>query len=91
MRSTGCVLVLCAALPTFAHAADAGDLASKAQTVLKAHCSRCHTPDGKSKGGFDFVLDRTKLVARGKIVAGQAEESEIYQRVRDDAMPPKGA
>jgi mono/diheme cytochrome c family protein len=90
MRSTGCVLLVCAGLPAFARAADADNQATRAQTVLKTHCSRCHSPDGKAKGGFDFVLDRTKMVARGKIVAGQPEESEVYQRVRDEAMPPKG-
>jgi len=91
MRSMVRVLLVCAVLPAFAHGADADNLAGKAQAVLKTHCSRCHTPDGKARGGFDFVLDRTKLVARAKIVAGQPDESEIYQRVRDDAMPPKGA
>jgi len=90
MKSIVCVLSFCAGWPTLVQATDADTLATKAQTVLKTHCSRCHTTDGKAKGGFDFVLDRTKLVARGKIVAGQPDESELYQRVRDDAMPPKG-
>ena len=80
------------------HAADAAfaaevALAVRAEGVLKAHCYRCHGRDGSAKGGFNYVLDRDKLVSRGKIVPSDAAQSELYQRVQDGEMPPpyKGA
>ncbi|HEV3261739.1 MAG TPA: c-type cytochrome domain-containing protein [Gemmataceae bacterium] len=65
-------------------------LAVKAAAVLKAHCARCHGPDSPGKGGFNFVLDRDKLVARNKVRPGHADDSKLYKRVRDGKMPPKG-
>ena len=50
-------------LSSFARAADA-ELAAKAQAILKANCSRCHGQETPAKGGFNYVLDRDKLVAR---------------------------
>jgi WD40 repeat protein/cytochrome c553 len=70
-------------------AAPDAELTSKAQQVLKTYCQRCHGPDGKAKGGFDYVLDLDKLARRKKIVPGSAAESELYQRVRDGDMPPR--
>jgi hypothetical protein len=64
------------------------DLAGKARAVLQSHCARCHA-DGNRKGGFDYVLRRDLLAARGKIAPGKAAESELFQRVRDGDMPPK--
>src|SRR5215471_7005385 len=62
----------------------------KAQTILKQHCGACHGIDGASKGGFGYVLDRDRLIARGKVVPGDAAESELYQRVHAGEMPPAG-
>src|SRR5262249_15595690 len=62
----------------------------KAQAILKQHCAACHGIDGAAKGGFGYVLDRDRLIARGKIVAGDAAESELYQRVHAGEMPPAG-
>jgi Tol biopolymer transport system component len=64
------------------------DLADKARAVLQTHCARCHA-DGNRKGGFDYLLRRDLLAARGKIAPGKATESEIFQRIRDGDMPPK--
>src|SRR5438552_1024265 len=88
MRSVTCGLLL--VVPSLAHAAEPDTLAAKAQTVLKVNCARCHSQDGAAKGGFDYVLDRAKLIARTKVVIGEPDESELYQRVRDDKMPPSG-
>ena len=55
-------------------------LGQKAQEILKANCNRCHGPDSPGKGGMNFILDRDKLVARNKIVPGNAAESKLYQR-----------
>lgn len=62
------------------------DLAGGARTILQAHCSRCHA-DGARKGGFDYLLRRDLLAARGKIAPGKAAESELFQKVRDGVGP----
>src|SRR5918911_545188 len=67
-----------------------GELAARAQSVLRAHCAACHGPGGSSKGGFDYLLDRDRLVARNQIVPGQASGSALYQRVAEGEMPPPG-
>jgi len=82
------VLLPLAAWPHFTHAQEA--LADKAMTVLKTHCAKCHGPGGLNKGGFDYVLDRQRLVARGKVQPGKAQESLLFERVRDSEMPPPG-
>lgn len=64
-------------------------LAAKAQVILKDHCFKCHG-EGAVKGGFGYVLDRDKLIARGKVVPASAAESEIYQRMQQGEMPPPG-
>jgi hypothetical protein len=59
--------------------------------LLAAKCLECHS--GKDlKGGFD--LSTKAGTAKGgesgvAIRAGKAEESALWQRVRDDEMPPK--
>jgi hypothetical protein len=59
--------------------------------LLAAKCLECHS--GKdSKGGFDLSTEAG--TAKGGdsgvvIVAGNAGESALWQRVRDDEMPPK--
>ena len=60
----------------------------KAQAVLKTHCHRCHGKDGTDKGGFHYVLDRDKLLARNKVVPGKPAASEIYKRAAAGEMPP---
>lgn len=69
--------------------ADDADLARKAEEVLKSHCFQCHGKEGSAKGGLNFVLDREKLAARGKLVPGKPGESTLYQRMRDGEMPPE--
>jgi hypothetical protein len=66
----------------------ADSLATKAQAILKTNCYRCHGQEGMAKGGFGYVLDREKLVARNKISPSKPAESEIYQRVLKGEMPP---
>lgn len=84
------VCLLITSLPSVAHSAEEPTaLAQQAQDVLKAHCKRCHSADGKAKGGLDYVTQLDRLVARGKVVPGRASESEIFQRIRDGDMPPK--
>lgn len=64
------------------------ELAKKAQGVLKAHCYRCHGEAGAVEGGFNFVADLDRLVARKRVIPGKAEDSPIYKRIANGTMPP---
>jgi mono/diheme cytochrome c family protein len=76
------------AAPVTPPSATPGDSAARAQAVLKANCYRCHGENGTSEGGFNFILDRDKLVARKKIVPGDSAHSKLYRRVSQGEMPP---
>src|SRR5947209_8655060 len=80
--------VLLAAAPLRAEPPAA--LAARAQAILKANCHRCHGRDGALEGGFNYVLDRDKLVARQKVVPGKPDESLLFKRVAAGKMPPEG-
>ncbi|HEY7153570.1 MAG TPA: WD40 repeat domain-containing protein [Gemmataceae bacterium] len=67
-----------------AHAAEK----SQTQTILRIHCAACHGPGGTGKGGFDYLLDRDRLVARSQVVPGKPEESPLLQRIEQGEMPP---
>jgi hypothetical protein len=59
--------------------------------LLAARCLECHSGDDP-KGGFDLST-QTGTAKGGEsgvaILAGKAEDSALWQRVRDDEMPPK--
>lgn len=61
-----------------------------AHAVLVRHCASCHGEPGKSKGGFDYVLDPVRLVARGQVDPGRVDASPLWQRVASGEMPPQG-
>jgi mono/diheme cytochrome c family protein len=84
-----CTLTCCTA-PL--QAADEGmkGLAHQARAILQKHCHRCHGQDGTVEGGMSYVLDRERLVARGKIVPGSVEKSPLLRRVEAGKMPPPG-
>lgn len=67
-----------------AHAAEK----SQAQAILSTHCAACHGPGGSGKGGFDYLLDRDRLVARNQVVPGKPGESPLLQRIEHGEMPP---
>jgi WD40 repeat protein len=79
-------LLACIALPVAA--AEPNPLAKKAQEALRAHCYRCHGAEGNVEGGMNYVVDLERLVARKKVVAGKADESPIYKRIKAGNMPP---
>ncbi|MGE3780731.1 MAG: DUF1549 domain-containing protein, partial [Pirellulaceae bacterium] len=59
--------------------------------ILKANCFHCHGEGDELEGNLDLRLRRL-IVSGGDsgpaIVAGAAEESPLFQRVRDGDMPP---
>src|SRR5947209_6280536 len=70
--------------------ADDDSLAPKVHAILKANCHRCHGHDGANEGGFNYVLDRSRLVGRKKVVPGDPATSKLYKRLvnSDEPMPP---
>jgi mono/diheme cytochrome c family protein len=83
-------ILLAATVAAASPAADdqSAELARKARGVLEAHCHRCHGKDGTVEGGMSYVLDRDRLVARGKIAPGKPGESPLFRRVEAGKMPP---
>src|SRR5262249_54495594 len=73
-----------------AAAAPPEELARKARDVFATHCHRCHGKEGTNEGGFNYVLDRQRLVQRRKIVPGDPAKSRLFRRLSsaDDPMPP---
>src|SRR5262245_35554258 len=71
-------------------AAEDDSLARKAQQVLDANCDRCDGQDGAIEGGMNYILDLGKLVARKKIMPGNADLSPLFKRVAGGKMPPPG-
>jgi serine/threonine-protein kinase len=70
-------------------------LAQDALGVLQQYCYRCH---GQVKKGGDLdVRDRGILLGKKSsdndalyLVPGKPDQSRVYQRVKDDEMPPGG-
>jgi len=63
--------------------------------ILSDNCFHCHGPDQKKRKG-KFRLDvREDAVAKGAIVPGKPQESELIRRIftanPDDLMPPAEA
>jgi WD40 repeat protein len=64
-------------------------LAAKAKTILQKYCYRCHGQDGAAEGGFNYVLDRRRLVERRRVAPGDAAKSRLLRRVLEGEMPPE--
>jgi hypothetical protein len=64
---------------------------SQIAPLLAARCLGCHNASEK-KGGIDLTQQAAVLVGGDSglaLVAGNANESLLWQRIRDDEMPPK--
>jgi mono/diheme cytochrome c family protein len=66
------------------------DLPAEVLGVFRSKCTGCHGPDlPKPKGRFGYVLDLERLAGdREKIVPGRPAESELWELVDRDEMPP---
>ncbi len=65
-------------------------LASHVYAVFKARCTECHGADlSRPKGKFGYVVDLARVAANPKmVVPGMPAQSELYQTVLHDEMPP---
>lgn len=64
-------------------------VATKARYVLKQHCFSCHGEGGSNEGGFNYVLNRKRLV-RELVVPGDVDGSKLIERIVKGEMPPDG-
>jgi mono/diheme cytochrome c family protein len=63
-------------------------IARRAREVLASNCYRCHGQNGAAEGGFNYILDRDRLVARRKVVPYKPGNSKLFGRVQKGEMPP---
>ena len=69
------------------HAADSPpELAKQVQGILKTHCFKCHGEGGANEGGFNFVLNRQRLLGKF-VVAGQPDKSLLLKKISSGEMP----
>jgi hypothetical protein len=66
------------------------NIATRAHGILKKNCYRCHGEGGAAEGGFNYVLQRDKLVEESFISPGSPTDSLLLERVKDGEMPPEG-
>lgn len=65
-----------------------GARAPQAETILRAHCYRCHGANGQAERGID-VLDREGLIEFGVLEPGNPK-SALVRVVESGRMPLKG-
>ena len=82
-----CIAIGALILP-LSHAVSANDSGAAAKAALEKNCARCHA-NGQSEGGFGFLLDAKELVARKKVVPGDAAKSLLFKKVQAGEMPPE--
>lgn len=57
-----------------------------ALAILENNCGDCHGAAGVS--GIDYITNREALIANGQIVAGNPDESRLYNLMVEERMPP---
>src|SRR5262249_14287899 len=75
---------------TPAASGDERDWAVEVRAVFACKCAACHGSDlPKPKGRFGYVLDLRKVAKNPEMVIPfKPEESELWQLVRSNEMPP---
>jgi uncharacterized membrane protein len=59
---------------------------SISENILQPKCVTCHRPGGREPGiRYDSY---SATISRGRVVAGKASESEMYQEIAKGSMPP---
>ncbi len=69
------------------------DVGTRVLGIFAAKCAGCHGPDlAKPKGRFGYVLDLRRIAANPELVVpSRPTESELWELVRRDEMPPADA
>ena len=68
----------------------APNLASAVRNIFSAKCTECHGSHlPKPKGNFGYVLDLERLAGNAQLVVPfKPDQSKLWERVRDEEMPP---
>src|SRR5262245_42819514 len=86
-RSRLVSLAVFAVLTLVAPSAPAQDeLGKQVQSILKNNCYYCHGEGGKAEGGF-YALSYRSLLRNYRVVAGDAEGSVLYKKLKSGDMP----
>jgi len=80
--ASAAVLVFASALPLRAES-----LAEQAVSILENRCAHCHGGDGNSEGGFNYVTNVNKLIARNRLKPGKPAGSKLLQLIASGDMP----
>src|SRR5258708_40242315 len=62
-----------------------GELAKRAEAILKKHCYGCHGDAGFAESDF-YVMEHSSLVPT-RVTAGKPEQSLLIKKVRSGQMP----
>jgi hypothetical protein len=84
-RSLRCAVFVLLAVSPVRAAAASPDFDREIAPLLAHRCFSCHS-GAKPKGGLDLSRRKSALDA---VVATKPDESPLWQRVRDNEMPPK--
>src|SRR5579863_3402071 len=90
----GCALIVVAGWHSPALAADGqSDPASAVLAVFSAKCAGCHGPQlARPEGRFGYVLDLRRVASNPELVVPSSpDESELWEHVRREEMPPEDA
>jgi mono/diheme cytochrome c family protein len=73
--------------------AASANLASAVRIIFAAKCTECHGSNlRRPKGGFGYVLDLERLAGNADLVVPfKPDESQLWQLVHDEEMPPAHA
>ncbi len=64
-------------------------LLADVRRILTDHCAPCHSGrENLAFGGFGDIFNTEAMRARGLVVPGDPDASQLYTRVSDDQMPP---
>lgn len=63
------------------------EMGQQVADILTVNCGTCHIGAG-SQGDFGYLLDINELIATGKMIPGNKEDSRIYARMVEGTMPP---
>ena len=63
------------------------EMGKQVKSILEVNCGQCHS-NGVSLGDMNYILDLNELVKQGKIIPGDASDSQIFIRMQQQSMPP---
>jgi serine/threonine-protein kinase len=62
-------------------------LGQQVKGIIEQNCAQCHA-NGVKSGDMDYITDFASLVKNNKVVPGVKEDSQLYNRMLQQSMPP---